>query len=56
MQSLWLALLLLPALASAARVQATLDRDTAQLGDTVTLNLRVSDTTVVRWRRLISTC
>ena len=44
MQSLWLALLLLPALASAARVQATLDRDTAQLGDTVTLNLRVSDT------------
>lgn len=44
MQSLWLALLLLPALASAARVQATLDRDSAQLGDTVTLNLRVSDT------------
>ncbi len=44
MQSLWLALLLLPALASAARVQATLDRDTAQLGDTVTLNLRVSGT------------
>ncbi len=43
MQSLWLALLLLPALASAARVQATLDRDTAQLGGTVTLNLRVSD-------------
>lgn len=44
MQSLWLALLLLPAQASAAHVQATLDRDTAQLGDTVTLNLRVSDT------------
>ena len=43
MQSLWLTLLLVPALASAAvRVQATLDRDTAQLGDTVTLNLRIS--------------
>ena len=44
MPSLCLVLLLLPVLASATRVQATLDRDSAQLGDTVTLNLRVSDT------------
>lgn len=39
---LWLiVLLLLPALAQAARVQATLDRSQVQLGETVTLNLRV---------------
>ncbi len=44
MPSLCLVLLLLPVLASATRVQATLDRDSAQLGDTVTLNLRVSGT------------
>jgi hypothetical protein len=38
----WLALLwLLPALAQAAQVQATLDRNQVQLGETVTLNLQV---------------
>ncbi|HVC15895.1 MAG TPA: BatD family protein [Rhodanobacter sp.] len=37
-----LALLLLPALGRAADVQATLDRNSVQLGDTVTLNLRVN--------------
>jgi hypothetical protein len=37
-----LALLLLPALGRAADVQATLDRDSVQMGDTVTLNLRVN--------------
>ena len=36
-----LALLLVPAAARAAQVTATLDRDSVQLGDTVTLNLRV---------------
>ncbi|KRE89831.1 hypothetical protein ASG87_02465 [Frateuria sp. Soil773] len=36
-----LAWLLLPALAQAAEVQATLDRNQVQLGETVTLNLRV---------------
>ena len=38
----WLVLLLMPALARAADVQATLDRSTVQLGETVTLNLRVN--------------
>lgn len=38
----WLALLLLPALAH-ADVQATLDRSSVQLGETVTLNLRVDN-------------
>lgn len=37
-----LALLLLPALGRAADVQATLDRNSVQMGDTVTLNLRVN--------------
>ena len=37
----WLALLLLPGLLHAAAVTATLDRNSVQLGDTVTLNLRV---------------
>ena len=37
-----LALLLVPALAQAADVQATLDRNSVQLGETVTLNLRVN--------------
>ncbi len=41
-QAWWLALLLLPTLARAVDVQATLDRSTAQLGDTVTLNLRIN--------------
>ncbi|MFC5524587.1 BatD family protein [Rhodanobacter ginsengisoli] len=36
-----LALLLVPALVHAAQVTATLDRNSVQLGDTVTLNLRV---------------
>jgi len=36
-----LALLLIPALGHAATVQATLDRSSVQLGDTVTLNLRI---------------
>jgi hypothetical protein len=36
-----LAWLLLPMIAMAAQVHATLDRSTAQLGETVTLNLRV---------------
>ncbi|MCX7515071.1 BatD family protein [Frateuria hangzhouensis] len=36
-----MALLLLPVLAHAAQVQASLDRNQVQLGDTVTLNLRV---------------
>jgi hypothetical protein len=36
-----LATWLLPMIAMAAQVQATLDRSTAQLGETVTLNLRV---------------
>jgi hypothetical protein len=38
----WLLLLLIPTLAHAVQVRATLDRSTAQLGDTVTLNLRIS--------------
>jgi BatD DUF11 like domain len=37
-----LALLLVPVLGRAAVVQATLDRSTVQLGQTVTLNLRIS--------------
>ena len=37
----WLALLLLPGLLHATAVTATLDRNSVQLGDTVTLNLRV---------------
>lgn len=37
----WLALLLLPGLLHATAVTATLDRSSVQLGDTVTLNLRV---------------
>lgn len=42
---LWLAIgLLLPALAQAATVTATLDRSSVQLGDTVTLNLHVHGT------------
>ena len=36
-----MALLLLPAFAEAASVQATLDRDSVALGETVTLNLRI---------------
>ena len=41
--SRWLVvLLLLPALGHAASVQATLDRSTVQLGETVTLNLHIS--------------
>lgn len=36
-----LALLLIPALAQAADVQATLDRNSVPLGETVTLNLRI---------------
>ena len=35
--------LLLPALSHAASVQATLNRSTVQLGETVTLNLRIDD-------------
>lgn len=38
-----LVLLLVPALAQAADVQATLDRNSVQLGETVTLNLRVAN-------------
>ncbi|GGY27704.1 hypothetical protein GCM10008098_20990 [Rhodanobacter panaciterrae] len=38
-----LALLLVPALARATEVQATLDRSNVQLGETVTLNLRVEN-------------
>ena len=38
-----LALLLMPALAQATDVQATLDRNSVQLGETVTLNLRVQN-------------
>ncbi|WP_426690191.1 BatD family protein [Rhodanobacter ginsengiterrae] len=38
-----LALLLLPALAAAGTVSATLDRNSVQLGETVTLNVQVSD-------------
>lgn len=38
-----LALLLVPALAHASDVQATLDRNNVQLGETVTLNLRVAN-------------
>ena len=38
----WLALLLLPGLLHATEVTATLDRSSVQLGDTVTLNLRVT--------------
>jgi len=38
-----LALLLIPALAQAADVRATLDRNSVQLGETVTLNLRVQN-------------
>lgn len=42
---LWLAIgLLLPVLAQAATVTATLDRSSVQLGDTVTLNLHVHGT------------
>jgi hypothetical protein len=37
----WWLLLLMPALTHAAGVQATLDRSSVQLGETVTLNLRV---------------
>ncbi len=39
----WLSLLLVPALAQATEVQATLDRSSVQLGETVTLNLRVQN-------------
>ena len=39
----WLLLLMVPALAHAADVQATLDRSSVQLGETVTLNLRVEN-------------
>jgi len=42
-QCLCLVLCLLPLLAHAAGAQATLDRSTMQLGETVTLNLHVSD-------------
>ncbi len=35
--------LLMPALSYAASVQATLNRSTVQLGETVTLNLRIND-------------
>jgi hypothetical protein len=35
--------LLMPALSHAANVQATLNRSTVQLGETVTLNLRIND-------------
>jgi len=38
----WLALWLLPGLLHATEVTATLDRSSVQLGDTVTLNLRVT--------------
>ncbi|MDW2980317.1 BatD family protein [Rhodanobacter sp. KK11] len=38
-------LALVPALAGAAEVTATLDRDHVQLGETVTLNVRVADST-----------
>lgn len=37
----WLVWLLMPALAQATDVQATLDRNSVQMGETVTLNLRV---------------
>lgn len=40
-----LTLLLIPALAQATDVQATLDRSSVQLGETVTLNLRVENAT-----------
>ena len=40
-----LTLLLVPALAQATDVQATLDRNSVQLGETVTLNLRVENAT-----------
>jgi len=40
---LWLTWLLVPMLAQAADVHATLDRNQVQLGETVTLNLRVND-------------
>ncbi|MGB5939883.1 MAG: BatD family protein, partial [Rhodanobacter sp.] len=40
-----LMLALVPALAGAAEVTATLDRDHVQLGETVTLNVRVADST-----------
>ena len=40
-----LAALLLPPVARAAQVTATLDRDNVQLGDTVTLNIRVEGAT-----------
>ncbi|MFC5437360.1 BatD family protein [Rhodanobacter umsongensis] len=39
----WMLLLLAPALARATDVQATLDRSSVQLGETVTLNLRVEN-------------
>lgn len=39
----WLALLLVPMLAQATEVQATLDRSNVQLGETVTLNLRIDN-------------
>ena len=39
----WLLLLMVPTLAQAADVQATLDRSSVQLGETVTLNLRVEN-------------
>lgn len=39
----WLALSLVPALAQATDVQATLDRSSVQLGETVTLNLRIDN-------------
>lgn len=39
----WLLLLMAPALAQATDVQATLDRSSVQLGETVTLNLRVQN-------------
>jgi hypothetical protein len=39
----WLLLALLPCVAHAAQVQATLDRDSVALGQTVTLNVRVLD-------------
>ncbi|WP_426702050.1 BatD family protein [Rhodanobacter sp. Col0626] len=39
----WLALLLVPAMVHATDVQATLDRSSVQLGETVTLNLRIDN-------------
>jgi hypothetical protein len=38
-----LTLLLVPVLAQATDVQATVDRNSVQLGETVTLNLRVAN-------------